>query len=126
MGEAKSSGSLMPISSLIVLLAAIGFVFNPQSPLKSTRPYSTELQQERYEHVRARLWQDPFCAVLEHAKSSDGSTQAAGHIDLSDQVKNNNNTMKMGSELEKQTNDKKNKLTVLGCSINNDNETLFS
>ena len=128
MGENKSSGSLMPISGLIVLLAAIGFVFNPQSPLKSTRPYSTELQQERYEQVRARLWQDPFNAVLEHVasrnKSSDGITQEgtyAGQLFLSNQdsSKDIKNNKKSGLERQISIKEKKEnaKVTVLGVMV---------
>ncbi|MEN6623190.1 MAG: hypothetical protein ABFD50_16785 [Smithella sp.] len=70
MNFGKDSGPLIPISGIVALLAFIGFSFYSQTPLTSTRPHSAEIQFEPYEKVTARLWQDPFSAVLEHLKKN--------------------------------------------------------
>ncbi|MDQ6735650.1 MAG: hypothetical protein M3Z35_16295, partial [Nitrospirota bacterium] len=62
---------------LIVALAA-GFLIY-QTPLKSSRPGSTESERQpalQEQQVQARLWQDPLAAAEEHARaeSSKGRT----------------------------------------------------
>jgi len=65
----KDSGPIIPISGIFALLAVIGLSYYSQTPFKATRPYSGDIKEERSETVTARLWQDPFSAVLTHLKA---------------------------------------------------------
>jgi hypothetical protein len=68
MTEDKSKDPFMAISTIIIILAAVGApFFLRQTPYKSLRPGS-EIS-DTSQHVRARLWQDPFTAVLNHVQS---------------------------------------------------------
>jgi len=71
MNDRKDSGPIIPISGIIALLAIIGISFYSQTPFKATHSYSIEIQYERYDKATARLWQDPFSAVLAHLKKLD-------------------------------------------------------
>ena len=66
MGDDKNKGPLFPISAVVIILAALGITMFTQ-PFKGTRPFVPEVR-ESYEKVNARLWQDPFRAVLDSAK----------------------------------------------------------
>lgn len=66
MGDDKNKSSLLSISGVIIILAALGVtIFTP--PFKGSRPFVPELR-ESYQRVNARLWQDPFRAVLDAVK----------------------------------------------------------
>jgi len=67
MADEKSKGSLLPVSGVAVLLAALGITVFTQTPYKAPRP-AVPVIRESCEKVDARLWQDPFSAVVEHAK----------------------------------------------------------
>jgi len=67
MAEERNKGPLIPISGIAILLAAIGITFSTLTPLKGSRPPVPEFR-ESYGKVDARLWQDPFSAVLDHLK----------------------------------------------------------
>jgi hypothetical protein len=84
MSEDKNKGPILPISGLVILLAALSLTIFPQSPFKGSRPSVTELR-EPYEKIRARLWQDPFRAVVDYVKAPGTSAPArdAGQFGLS-------------------------------------------
>ncbi len=90
MSEDKNKGPILPISGLVILLAALGLTIFPQSPFKGSRPSVTELR-EPYEKIRARLWQDPFRAVVDYVKAPGTSAPArdAGHFGLSCALQDN-------------------------------------
>ena len=60
-------GTVLPVAGILVFLTALGVSIFTQ-PLKDSRPYVTEVH-DPFEKVRARLWQDPFRAVLDHVKA---------------------------------------------------------
>jgi hypothetical protein len=67
MADDKYKDPFMAISTVVIVLAALGVTFFAKGPLKVLRPVS-ELR-EPVEQVRARLWQDPFSAVIEYSQS---------------------------------------------------------
>ena len=117
MSEDKGRGPLLPISGLAIFLAALGLsVFNP-TPFKGLRPSVNELR-EPFEKVSARLWQDPFRAVLDYVKSDDPKQPAkgAGQFGLLDkgQDRMGGNDSLLAQITEKR---KKYKVTVLGVMV---------
>ena len=67
-----------PIPVGLIVAIATGFLIY-QTPLKSSRPGSTESARQpalQEQQVQARLWQDPLAAAEEHARaeSSKGRT----------------------------------------------------
>lgn len=66
MANDQTKSSLLPISGVLIILAALGVTMFMQ-PLKGARPPVPELR-ESYEKVSARLWQDPFRAILDGVK----------------------------------------------------------
>ena len=120
MSEGRAPVPIMPISGIIALLAVIGITFYSQTPLKGTRPYSAEIQNERSDNVRARLWQDPFDAVLEHLKVLK-KTKIKPNAEtinlmgpLAAQQSANRNMLKKQIKLKVE---EKNKVTVLGVMV---------
>lgn len=67
---ADKESSALPASALAVAIAVVvGFVAVSELPLEKYRPGSTEKTSEQLIDVQdaeARLWQDPFAAVLRH------------------------------------------------------------
>jgi hypothetical protein len=112
MSEEKGQGPLFPLSGVIVLLAALGVITFTSVPFKGSRPSVPEVR-EPSEKVRARLWQDPFLAVLDHAKAHEGGEGKAGQFGLLDKGLNR---MKANGSLAKQIKERseKGKVTVLG------------
>jgi hypothetical protein len=83
MADDKSKSPLLPVSGVLIILAALGVTIFTQ-PFRGTRPFVPELR-ESYEKVNARLWQDPFRAVLDSARNgkeptSEGFTSLASEI----------------------------------------------
>jgi hypothetical protein len=78
-GDDKNKGSLISISGVFIILAALGVTIFTE-PFKGNRPFVPEVR-ESYEKVNARLWQDPFRAVLESVKGSE-SPPMAGQFDI--------------------------------------------
>ena len=70
MADDQNKSSLLPISGVLIILAALGVTIFTQ-PFKGTRPFVPELR-ESYEKVNARLWQDPFRAVLDSTRDGKG------------------------------------------------------
>ncbi|MBU1053600.1 MAG: hypothetical protein KKC46_07200 [Proteobacteria bacterium] len=127
MSNGKDSGSIIPISGIIALLAVIGFTLFPQIPLKGTRPYSAEIQHEPYDKVIARLWQDPFDAVLKHLellKKCDSESTYLMDQTGTDQCGKEKNgekdpqdsQSKLKNEIEKKINNN-GEVTVLGVMV---------
>lgn len=69
MEEQKPRDTWLSISGVVALVIALGAIFYSMAPLKGTRPYIPEVREEISPKVRARLWQDPFCAVLDSGKA---------------------------------------------------------
>jgi hypothetical protein len=78
---------ILPISGIIALIAFLGVIIYTQVPLKGKRPDALEVK-EQPEKVRARLWQDPFLAVMEHGKNGNAPKSKANSIqDLVSEIK---------------------------------------
>ncbi|MFH2002257.1 MAG: hypothetical protein ABIK28_21475, partial [Planctomycetota bacterium] len=78
MNDSSKDGAILPLSTIVVVVAAIGGTLWYNKPLKSFRPeHSKMVLEERYdvENVNARLWQDPFQAVAEHGKVHQEGTK---------------------------------------------------
>lgn len=82
MEPSRRESSVIPVSSVILLAAAIGGVLWYQSPLKSSRPSGIGVEKiptPTEALVQARLWEDPFEAVTvhihQHAKSTTGTVK---------------------------------------------------
>ena len=69
MEDKSPQNPLVAISVITVLFAALGVIVYHQVPLKGVRPYTPAIQ-EPPPKIRARLWQDPFTAVLDHFKDN--------------------------------------------------------
>jgi hypothetical protein len=72
MDDKNGKNPLKAISAIMVLFTALGVIVYIKAPLKGVRPSMPEIH-ERSQKVRARLWQDPFQAVLDQAKTKDGA-----------------------------------------------------
>ena len=120
MADDKNKGPLLPISGVLLILAALGVtMFVP--PFKGTRPSVPELR-ESYEKINARLWQDPFRAVMDSVK--DGKEpQSACLLDIGKNVQDNRECNKMGAEakacekLKDRIKKEEKKVTVLGVMV---------
>ena len=77
MDEEKSKAPLLPISGILILLAALGVTMFVQ-PFRGSRPAVSE-HRESYEKINARLWQDPFSAILDSIKV-DEQPRISGHF----------------------------------------------
>ena len=69
----------VPISALVALCAALGVIIYNQVPLTGIRPSVPEIH-ERSQKISARLWQDPFQAVLDQAKAKDAKSSGICNI----------------------------------------------
>ncbi len=68
MDDKNVKNQTVPISVVVALCAALGVLVYSQAPLKGIRPSVSEMQ-EHPQKIDARLWQDPFQAVLDQAKT---------------------------------------------------------
>ena len=68
MDEKNGKNPLLALTVATVLFAALGVIVFTQAPFKGVRPSVPEIK-EPSEKIRARLWQDPFQAVLDHVKA---------------------------------------------------------
>ena len=72
----NDKNNIFPLSGLLLILAALGFLQFTEMPFVGSRPNVSEIH-EPSEKAKARLWQEPFRAVLDyHARAGD-SAQAA-------------------------------------------------
>jgi hypothetical protein len=76
MSEDKNSPRVFPISGLLLMFAALGVIIFNKVPLEGSRPDVPEIREPN-QKVKARLWQDPFQAVLD-----DPGKESVGSIDL--------------------------------------------
>ena len=72
MAENKYGDPFVAISAALIALAALGVVIYYKVPLKGLRPVIE--WREPSEQVQARLWQDPFTAVLDYVHSQPKGT----------------------------------------------------
>jgi hypothetical protein len=75
MNEGDKKGGL-PLSGVLLVLAALGFLQFAELPFFGSRPEVPEIL-EPSEKVNARLWQDPFSAVLNHYKKAKSSLEGS-------------------------------------------------
>ena len=64
MDQKNGKSPLLALTVATMLFAALGVVVYTQAPYKGIRP-SVEEIPEAQQKIRARLWQDPFQAVLD-------------------------------------------------------------
>lgn len=70
--EKKEGASGLPIAGVLIMLAALGFIAIRELPLRGSRPEEPRVQEYRpTEKVRARLWEDPFAAVMRHREKAE-------------------------------------------------------
>jgi hypothetical protein len=112
MGDDNSKSYLLPISGVLIILAALGVTMFVQ-PFKGTRPFVPELR-ESYEKVNARLWQDPFRAVLDSVR--DGKEpKSSGQFDIRGKAENKKEWRRLESLTSKTG--KKKPVIVLGVMV---------
>ncbi|HLZ19333.1 MAG TPA: hypothetical protein VKO67_06955 [Smithellaceae bacterium] len=127
MSNGRNSGPIIPITGIIALLTIVGISYYSQTPFRGTRPYSSEIQYERYREVTARLWQDPFSAVLAHLKQLDKSDQSEIRSNVETihlregiilrQSKNAKTSRTNGDSLVAQIGRKEGRVTILGAMV---------
>lgn len=82
MGQPEREDSKLPITGILVLVAAVGGILWYQTPLKSSRPVGTGLEIQPpvgESRVQARLWQDPIAAAKEHARVEEEAKKDTPH-----------------------------------------------
>jgi hypothetical protein len=72
--EKNGKNPFLALTIATVLFATLGVIVYTQAPFQGTRPSVPEIQEPSAK-IRARLWQDPFQAVLDHAKSGEVTNQ---------------------------------------------------
>lgn len=80
MDEPRRSESVLPVSLMVALAAAIAGGVLLKEPLKSSRPPITEEWRSAPEKVNARLWQDPFRAVAQHRQKEESARREAERV----------------------------------------------
>ena len=58
----------IPITGLLLMFAILGVIIFTKTPFEGSRPPAPEIY-EPYEKIKARLWQDPFLAILSETKA---------------------------------------------------------
>ena len=77
MEEKNGKNPIVALTVATVVFAALGVIVYTQAPYKGVRPSVPEIQ-EPTEKIRARLWQDPFQAILDHVKARKTQEKQAG------------------------------------------------
>ncbi|HJV35189.1 hypothetical protein [Geomonas sp.] len=113
MGEDNGKDRALPFSAILVVLAAVGVIVFNKVPLEGSRPAVNEIP-EQHNLVKARLWEDPFLAVL-HQANGKAPPADSGCFGLSAPC---NDVMK-GDCIRKQMHDKveKGKVTVVAVMV---------
>jgi hypothetical protein len=92
MGNDEISISGIPISGALAVIALIlGILVIPQTPFKGSRPKSPETvisTLHEGEDVQARLWQDPFSAVMNHRREMANVSDGHDLTNLAEQIIN--------------------------------------
>jgi hypothetical protein len=90
MGNDEKSISGIPVSGILAAIALIlGIIVIPQLPFKASRPAPTQTAKSivhEGEDVQARLWQDPFSAVLTHGRNMASDAPDHGINQLAKQI----------------------------------------
>jgi hypothetical protein len=113
MDKENGKSPLVAISTLVALFTALGVMVYTQVPLKGIRPSVPEIY-EPSQRIRARLWEDPFLAVMTQAKAKDRAQPVpAGRIFLMEPEK------KICDPMAKEINERlgKEKVTILGVMV---------
>jgi hypothetical protein len=66
---------VLPISGLLLMFAALSVMIYNKAPFEGSRPPDPEIR-EQCQKVKARLWQDPFLAVLQDTNTSNPPKEA--------------------------------------------------
>jgi hypothetical protein len=98
---------VLPISGLLLMFAALGVMIYNKAPLEGSRPPDPEIR-EQAQKVKARLWQDPFLAVLHDPNTSN----SPGFC-----LFTSCNSFKLPRVLSEQFIKKKSKVTVVGVMV---------
>ncbi len=117
MGNEKEKGSLLSFSGLVVFLAALGVIVFTNVPFRGSRPPVQEIR-ETFEKVPARLWQDPFLAVLDYERLSEKSPplKSAGHF-MPNGAAPDGKTVESSLARRIREKSKEGKVTVLGVMV---------
>lgn len=71
--------SIFPLSGILLILAALGFLQFTEIPFVGSRPEISEIHQPT-KKTKARLWQEPFRAVLEFRAKADKTAQTMSNF----------------------------------------------
>lgn len=82
MNEDNKKG-VLPLSGLLLILAAFGFLQFAELPFVGPRPHVSEVHDPT-EKVKARLWQDPFRAVMDYYAKAGPEQKNAGQFSSAD------------------------------------------
>jgi hypothetical protein len=74
MDEKNGKNPLLALTVATMLFAALGVVWYKQAPYKDIRPSVQEIP-EATQKIRARLWQDPFQAVMDYEAKLPAGTK---------------------------------------------------
>jgi hypothetical protein len=75
MDDKNGKNPFLALTAATMLFAALGVMVYTQAPFKPARPPVPPLH-EPTEQIRARLWQDPFQAVLDQEKPGEEKGEA--------------------------------------------------
>jgi hypothetical protein len=75
MDDKNGKNPFLALTAATMVLAALGVMWYTQTPFKGARPPVPPLY-EPTEQIRARLWQDPFQAVLDQEKPEEEKGEA--------------------------------------------------
>ena len=85
--DQNGKSPLLALTVATMLFAALGVVWYNQAPYKDIRP-SVQTIPEAPEKIRARLWQDPFQAVLDEMKTRRSTPQPDMLLRKQDETRN--------------------------------------
>lgn len=112
MSEDTAKSRLLPLSGLLVLFAVLGVIFYQNVPFEGSRPPAPGIrEQQQSVKVKARLWQDPFLAVLRETDVNTSPTEEC--FCLSSSCTTHTLPQQLSEELKK----KKGNVTVVGVMV---------
>jgi hypothetical protein len=76
MSEDSAKSRLLPLSGLLMLFAVLGVIFYQNVPFEGSRPPAPDISEQQ-QRVKARLWQDPFLAVINAPNNDDNRKEAS-------------------------------------------------
>jgi hypothetical protein len=117
MEDPNRTNPVLAFTALLAILATLGVVGYTPAPFKGSRPTVPDTPCSP-EEIRARLWQDPFQAVLDHVKPRDSrkkSALPAGIINFNPQITLNSQPALLEEEIQSHL--QKGEVIILGIMV---------